>query len=154
MSAQQLAGQMTQAFAARDRSRVERYDLGTAKGTTEHVTERKVPKLNKLHAGYRCAFSGARCASCVHARKDATECELVEGEIRPDDVCDLYAPEREDTSQNANNYFSAMVERYQMPSDDVSPEKAREILRDGHVNGKPLTESQRGMFGAAAGKDE
>lgn len=38
------------------------------------------------------------------------------------------------------------------PSDDISPEKARQILKDGEANGKPLTEKQRGMFGAAAGK--
>lgn len=38
------------------------------------------------------------------------------------------------------------------PSDDISSEKACLILRDGEVNGKPLTEAQRGMFGAACGK--
>lgn len=38
------------------------------------------------------------------------------------------------------------------PSDDISPAKARKILDDGEVHGKPLTEAQRGMFGAAAGK--
>lgn len=31
---------------------------------------------------------------------------------------------------------------------EVSPEKACEILRDGEVNGQPLTEDQRGFFGA------
>lgn len=42
------------------------------------------------------------------------------------------------------------------PSDsaDVSPEKARTILRDGHVNGHPLTDAQRGMFGAIAGRTD
>lgn len=39
-----------------------------------------------------------------------------------------------------------------MPSDDISPEKARQILHDGEVNGHPLTEDQRRMFGAAASK--
>lgn len=33
----------------------------------------------------------------------------------------------------------------------VSPEKAKEILRDGTANGKPLTTKQKGYFGAIAG---
>ena len=40
------------------------------------------------------------------------------------------------------------------PSDDISPEKARQILEDGEANGKPLTDKQRGMFGAAASKKD
>ena len=42
-----------------------------------------------------------------------------------------------------------------LPSEeaDITPEKARQILRDGEVHGKPLTEAQRGFFGAIAGKD-
>lgn len=40
------------------------------------------------------------------------------------------------------------------PSDDITPEKARQILKDGEVHGHPLTEKQRGMFGAAAGKEK
>lgn len=39
------------------------------------------------------------------------------------------------------------------PSDKVDPDKARAVLKDGTVNGEPLTKAQRGMFGAAAGKD-
>jgi hypothetical protein len=40
------------------------------------------------------------------------------------------------------------------PSDhlDMSPEKACKILKDGEVDGKPLTEAQRGMFGALCGE--
>jgi len=120
MSASHLAGQMTQAFAARDRSRVENYDLANSKDT-EPVSELRVKKQTKAHAGYRSAFSGARCASCVHMRgakdKEGT-CEIVEGEIRGDDVCDLYGPERENETTNADNYFRSMVERYAKPSDD------------------------------------
>lgn len=33
----------------------------------------------------------------------------------------------------------------------MSPEKAKQILRDGEIGGKPLTEKQRGMFGLIAG---
>lgn len=40
------------------------------------------------------------------------------------------------------------------PSDNVSPSKARKILHDGEVNGHPITQKQRGMFGAAAGRGE
>lgn len=41
---------------------------------------------------------------------------------------------------------------YSMPSDDISPEKAKKILKDDSAQGHPLTEKQKGMFGAAAGK--
>lgn len=41
-----------------------------------------------------------------------------------------------------------------LPSDtlDMDPEKACQILKDGTVNGQPLTEAQRGMFGALCGQ--
>lgn len=45
-------------------------------------------------------------------------------------------------------------EKKGFPSDDIDPDKARQILRDGEVNGKPLSDKQRGMFGAAAGEDK
>lgn len=45
-------------------------------------------------------------------------------------------------------------ETYEMPSEDIDPQKARKILKDGEAQGKPLTEAQKGMFGAAAGKEE
>lgn len=35
---------------------------------------------------------------------------------------------------------------------DITPEKACQIIKDGSANGKPLTESQRGMFGAKCGE--
>lgn len=41
---------------------------------------------------------------------------------------------------------------YAKPSDDISPDKAKQILEDGEAHGKPLTDAQKGMFGAAAGK--
>lgn len=44
------------------------------------------------------------------------------------------------------------TESFQQPSGEIDPEKARQILRDGEVGGKPLTEEQRKMFGAAAAK--
>lgn len=37
------------------------------------------------------------------------------------------------------------------PKKKLTPEKARKILRDGEINGKPLTEKQRKFFGAIAG---
>jgi len=40
------------------------------------------------------------------------------------------------------------------PSSHVSPAKAREILDDGTVHGRPLTPAQRRMFGAAAGRED
>jgi hypothetical protein len=38
------------------------------------------------------------------------------------------------------------------PSDDVSSGKAKKILEDDAANGQPLTDKQKGMFGAAAGR--
>jgi len=35
---------------------------------------------------------------------------------------------------------------------ELTPEKARKILRDGKVNGKPLTAKQKRYFGLIAGK--
>lgn len=45
---------------------------------------------------------------------------------------------------------------YDQPSEhtDLSPEKARKILHDGTAQGHPLTEKQRGFFGAVAGHAE
>ncbi|MEM2989558.1 MAG: DUF2213 domain-containing protein [Halobacteria archaeon] len=43
-----------------------------------------------------------------------------------------------------------------LPSDklDITPEKACKILKDGEVNGSPLTDDQRGMFGALCAKSQ
>jgi len=38
------------------------------------------------------------------------------------------------------------------PSEEITSSDACQILRDGEANGQPLTEAQRGMFGAACGK--
>jgi hypothetical protein len=40
------------------------------------------------------------------------------------------------------------------PSDDIDPDKACKILEDGTVQGQPLTEEQKGMFGAACGQSK
>lgn len=46
-------------------------------------------------------------------------------------------------------------ENYQgQPSDKIDPEKAKQILEEGQVDGKPLTEDQRKMFGAAASREK
>ena len=42
--------------------------------------------------------------------------------------------------------------RKSQPSENVDSEKACQILKDGEANGQPLTDKQRGMFGAACGK--
>lgn len=43
--------------------------------------------------------------------------------------------------------------KYDLPSEttDISPGKAKKILRDGKVRGKELTPAQKGFFGAVAG---
>jgi len=37
-------------------------------------------------------------------------------------------------------------------STDIPKEKAKQILKEGEVKGKPLTDPQKQLFGAAAGK--
>lgn len=48
------------------------------------------------------------------------------------------------------------MEKGKMPSEssDVSPEKAKEILKHGSVHGHELTKDQEGFFGAIAGQSE
>ena len=41
----------------------------------------------------------------------------------------------------------------EQPSEHVGAEKAKTILREGEAKGHPLTEAQKGMFGAAAGRE-
>jgi hypothetical protein len=43
---------------------------------------------------------------------------------------------------------------HEQPSEHINPEKAEQILKDKEVHGHPLSEAQRGMFGAAAHKDK
>ena len=45
-----------------------------------------------------------------------------------------------------------MAKKPSQRKDAPSPAKAREILRDGSVQGHALTSKQRGFFGAVAGK--
>ncbi len=39
-----------------------------------------------------------------------------------------------------------------MPSEDIDPAKAKKIMGEGEIGGKPLSGKQEGMFGAAIGK--
>lgn len=41
---------------------------------------------------------------------------------------------------------------YELPSERIDPDKAKQILHDNEVRGHPLTEKQRKMFGAAASR--
>ncbi|HOA51553.1 MAG TPA: hypothetical protein PKI05_04810 [Thermogutta sp.] len=43
---------------------------------------------------------------------------------------------------------------YELPSESIDPQKAKQILHDKEVRGHPLTEKQRKMFGAAASRAE
>ena len=60
-------------------------------------------------------------------------------------------PKRDDSSRYRGPGYPA---EYDQPSSRVNPAKAKEILRDGTVHGHPLTDAQRGMFGAAAGRSD
>lgn len=138
-----LHGQLKDAFERRG------YRAKYAADTMPVSERRKIPKAE---ANYRPGFAAARCETCDHRR--GQQCELVEGEIELADVCDLYAPERPDLTAAITEQYGKMAEQYAQPSDAVSPEKAKEILRDGEVHGHPLTKAQEGMFGAAAGREE
>ena len=54
------------------------------------VSETK--KQTQVDAGLKSAFSSARCSACSHY--SSSSCSWVEGDIRPDDVCDLFDPKR------------------------------------------------------------
>jgi hypothetical protein len=40
------------------------------------------------------------------------------------------------------------------PSDKISSDKAKEMLRDGEAHGHALSDAQKGMLGAAAGRQD
>lgn len=142
--------QLREAFSKRGYA--EHYQRGETAATETVEEERRPKKLKQVEANYRSAFGAARCGECVHYRSG--HCELVEGSINADSVCDLYQPKVEDTAAEANRLFAEHYAKQPSETADVSPAKAREILRDGTVHGQPLSEAQRGMFGAIAGKDE
>jgi hypothetical protein len=48
----------------------------------------------------------------------------------------------------------ATVVSYEMPSENISPEKAKQMLKDGTAHGHPLTDKQKKMLGAAVGRGE
>lgn len=51
-------------------------------------------------------------------------------------------------------FVGNFAKKDQKPSADIPKEKAKQILKEGEVGGKPLSEKQKGLFGAAAGKGE
>ena len=51
-----------------------------------------------------------------------------------------------------SNPTGKSIRKDAQPSLDIPPEKAKQILREGTAKGKPLTEKQKDMFGAAAGR--
>ena len=59
-----------------------------------------------------------------------------------------------DNLYDAQQARKKLVKNYaaSQPSSDIPAAKAKKILEDGEVHGKPLTDKQRGMFGAAASK--
>jgi hypothetical protein len=61
-------------------------------------------------------------------------------------------------AEPAEGNVGEQPERFQkeggQPSDKVPADKAKQILKDGEVHGQPLTDAQKGMLGAAAGKDK
>lgn len=62
--------------------------------------------------------------------------------------------ERHDGMKESATFKPGTKDKKSQPSDDISPEKARQMLKDGTAHGHKLTEKQRGMLGAAAGRDK
>jgi hypothetical protein len=62
---------------------------------------------------------------------------------------------KEEEAEIDHKRVKALRKRYgkAQPSDKISPRKAERILHDNSAQGHPLTEKQRHMFGAAAGRD-
>lgn len=54
--------------------------------------------------------------------------------------------------EECNNKKNAKNESTPSKELDITPDKACQILKDGEVNGKPLTDAQKGMFGAKCGE--
>lgn len=100
---------------------------------------------------------GCGCEACTAKRKKKKRMERKIGR-RAQEAMD------DEMEQNeATQLLNALIEegvlvirkrKGQKPSAklDMTPEKACQILRDGYVNGEPLTEAQKGMFGALCGK--
>jgi hypothetical protein len=90
---------LREAFARR--GYVEKYER---RPDTE-VREEPVKKLTPVSANYRPAFSAARCGLCAHFQSGPVSalghgtCELVQGSIDENSVCDLYTPKREDATE-------------------------------------------------------
>ena len=84
-------------------------------------------KTTKKHACKGCK-NGKPCTECSKKRKAATQAD---SEISGNDGRDINKDQ---------------------PSEGIDSSKACKILEDGTINGQPLSEAQRGMFGAACGK--
>ena len=148
-----LSGQFHQAFARRGMP--EKYAAG---GTTPVADDGG--KIQQVKAGYKPAFGAARCENCAHFRASSHACEIVAGRIEPFDVCDLFMPERPDLTAAATERYAKEhaddLARYagEQPSDEINPDKAREMLANGTAHGHPLTDAQKRMLGAAVGRGE
>lgn len=96
-------------LAAVIRPAVERYsaELESAIETGGH-------KRSKVEANYRHGFSNARCGSCAHFHGD--RCQLVDGPVEANAVCDLYTQERE-ADEHAGIGPVSEPERYQLALD-------------------------------------
>jgi len=68
-------------------------------------------------------------------------------DIRKDELEMKYLDWRIEQAESSGEMRKALPSA----SADISPEKARQILHDGEVHGKPLTEQQRKFFGAIGG---
>ena len=145
--ASDLSAQFQAGFARR--GEVEKYALGDTRAVSEGEG-----KIQQVKANYKPAFGAARCENCAHFRAASHACELVAGRIEPYDVCDLFMPERPDLTRQASERYAKEAEKFSQPSDEISPQKAREMLADGTAHGHPLTDAQKRMLGAAVGRGE
>jgi hypothetical protein len=77
--------------------------------------------------------------------------EEEEGTVPADSEEDELPP-AEEAVEGMRTKSLRLKHRKAQPSDDISPAKARQMLKDGTAHGHKLTEKQRGMLGAAASR--
>jgi hypothetical protein len=109
----------------------------------------KEAPMRKKHCCHNCE-KGWPC-ECHNQEKMINQALMEDGTSRPPD--NPAAGIRPGTQALDEDDDRDAVYKEQ-PSADVDSAKACQIMRDGEIDGKPLTEAQRGMFGAACGRSQ
>jgi len=130
--------------------------LETTLTTAEGIFEHEYEELEGLEGAMDTEDEGEETEGADEkaVESDSEEEELPTGDEVVEGMEKAKENEKEEKSLR-NSMMRTKRLQYRVksqPSDKVSPKKAEQILKEGEANGKPLTDKQRGMFGAAAGK--